>query len=81
MGEIMTGYILPCLWASLACVGFGLVFNIQGVGVLICGLGLGWAGWLLLTVRLGMGDILLPFWLPLSSELFGGHGPHPPLVR
>ena len=42
--EIVTDYALPCLWALLACVGFGLVFNIQGVGVLICGLGaaLGW---------------------------------------
>ena len=62
MGEIMTGYILPCLWASLACVGFGLVFNIQGVGVLICGFGAG-LGWLayLLTVRLGMGDIFAAF--------------------
>ncbi len=25
-------YVLPCLWAFLACVGFTLVFNIHGVG-------------------------------------------------
>lgn len=37
-------YFLPCLWAFFACLGFGLVFNIQGIGVLVCGLGasLGW---------------------------------------
>lgn len=37
-------YLLPCLWAFFACLGFGLVFNIQGTGVLVCGLGaaLGW---------------------------------------
>ena len=38
------GDFLPCLWAGLACVGFGLVYNIHGVGVLICGGGAAW-GW------------------------------------
>ena len=54
---------LPCLWAFLACVGFGLVYNIQGLGILICGLGaaLGWAVYLLAT-HLGCGDILSAFW-------------------
>ena len=60
--EILTGYVLPCLWAFLACVGFGLVFNIQGVGVFICGLGAG-LGWLvyLLAVRFLAGEIFSAF--------------------
>ncbi len=55
-------YVLPCLWAFLACVGFGLVFNIQGVGVLICGLGAG-LGWLvyLVCVNFLTGDIFSAF--------------------
>ena len=55
MNGILTGYVLPCLWAFLACVGFGLVFNIQGVGVLICGVGaaLGWLVYLLCGRLLG----------------------------
>lgn len=45
-------YFLPCLWAFFACLGFGLVFNIQGVGVLVCGLGaaLGWFVYLIALV-------------------------------
>lgn len=46
---IWSDYILPCLCAFLACVGFTLVFNIHGVGKLICGVGgaLGWLVYLL----------------------------------
>jgi len=49
MESILTAYVLPCLWAFFSCVGFGIVFNIQGVGVLICGGGaaLGWLAYLL----------------------------------
>jgi len=32
-------YILPCVCAFLACLGFTPVFNIHGVGKLICGVG------------------------------------------
>ena len=41
MQSWITALFLPCLWAFLACVGFGLIFNIQGIGVLITGLGAG----------------------------------------
>ena len=42
--ELIQELFLPCLWGMIACIGFGLVFNIQGAGILICGLGgaLGW---------------------------------------
>lgn len=37
--------LIPCLSAFLACLGFTFVFNIHGVGKLICGFG-GAVGWL-----------------------------------
>ena len=42
--ELLADLLMPSLWAFLACVGFGLVYNIQGAGILICGFGgaLGW---------------------------------------
>ena len=60
--EVITSYLLPSLWAFCACVGFGLVYNIQGIGILICGLGAG-LGWLsyLVMIRLGAGDIFAAF--------------------
>lgn len=39
-------YLLPCICAFLACLGFTLVFNIHGAGKLICGVG-GALGWLI----------------------------------
>ena len=51
MSHILADYALPCLWAFLACVGFGLVFNIQGAGILICGVGAG-LGWLVYLLAL-----------------------------
>ncbi|MGE4276133.1 MAG: threonine/serine exporter family protein [Lawsonibacter sp.] len=62
MKELFVTYILPCIWASLACVGFGLVFNIQGIGILICGFGAG-LGWLvyLLSMRVWGGEVLSAF--------------------
>ena len=71
MSELLTTYILPCLWAFWACVGFGLVFNIQGRGILICGLGaaLGWLAYLL-AMRFGIGDILSAF---LAAMVIGAY--------
>ena len=59
MQEFISVYALPCLWAFAACLGFGLIFNIQGLGLLICGLGaaLGWLVYLLAEHLLGTGDI------------------------
>lgn len=46
VSEILTGYSLPCLYTFLACVGFTMVFNIHGMGKLICATG-GALGWLI----------------------------------
>jgi len=50
MKELLFTYLFPCVWACLACVGFGLIFNIQGHGIMITGLGggLGWMVYLLM---------------------------------
>ena len=32
--ELLADLLMPSLWAFLACVGFGLVYNIQGAGIL-----------------------------------------------
>ena len=55
-------YYLPCLWAFFCCLGFGLVFNIRGVGNLVCGLG-GAVGWFvyLSVLACGQGDIFAAF--------------------
>ena len=46
---LITHYFLPCLYAFIACLGFSLLFNIHGKGILICSLGgaLGWLVYLL----------------------------------
>lgn len=45
MSMLLETYILPCLCAFLACVGFTFIYNIHGFGKVICGLG-GAMGWL-----------------------------------
>ena len=69
--ELIQELILPCLWGMIACVGFGLVFNIQGWGVLICGFGAG-LGWLayLAAMELSANDILSAF---LAAVVIGGY--------
>jgi uncharacterized membrane protein YjjB (DUF3815 family) len=62
MKVFLCSYLLPCLWAFFACVGFGLVYNIQGKGILICGLG-GALGWLvyLTAAAFGASEIVAAF--------------------
>jgi len=54
MTRICFDYLLPCFCAFAACVGFGFIFNLHGVGQLIGGLGgaLGWLVYLLLDSSL-----------------------------
>lgn len=53
--ELVTGWLLPCLYAFLSCLGFCFVFNIHGPGILICCLGgaLGWLTYLLSALLMG----------------------------
>ena len=74
MQELLTIYVLPCLWAFVACIGFGLVFNIQGVGLSICGLGgaVGWLCYLLAGRLLDAGEIECAFLAAVSIGLYSG---------
>ena len=51
---LLQEWILPCVWAFLACAGFCIVFNIHGKGMLLVCLGgsLGWLVYLLLLAVL-----------------------------
>ncbi|MCR5825238.1 MAG: threonine/serine exporter family protein [Oscillospiraceae bacterium] len=46
---VVTTYLLPCLWAFLACLGFSIIFNMRGLSVWIACFGgaLGWLVYLL----------------------------------
>ena len=49
MTTIFTQYFLPCFWAFLACIGFCVLFDIHGFGIVLTSLGgsLGWLAYLL----------------------------------
>ena len=55
-------YFMPCIYAFLACIGFSMLFNIHGIGMLI-GAGGGGLGWLcyLLAAPLVHSDIIQSF--------------------
>lgn len=69
--ELLQEFLLPCLWAFLASVAFGLVYNIHGFGILICGLGgaLGWFVYLAVQ-RLSAGTILAAFLAAAAIAVF-----------
>jgi len=48
--EFLLNWVLPCIYSFGACIGFCLLFNIHGPGMLICGGGgaLGWLVYLLM---------------------------------
>lgn len=59
---------IPCL---IGCVGFAIIFNIHGPGMILCVLGglLTWAVYCL-TVFLGGSDLLAFFWATVSSAVY-----------
>ena len=71
MQNWIASLFLPCLWAFLGCVGFGLIFNIQGIGVLITGLG-GGLGWMvyLLVFAWQDSDIFAAFLAAVSIAMY-----------
>ena len=60
--EIFQTYLLPCIFAFVACIGFSVLFNIHGLGILICAVG-GGLGWLvyLVTAPMFHSDLLQSF--------------------
>ena len=71
MRELFVIYLAPCLWSFLACVGFGLIFNIQGFGVAITGMGgaLGWMVYLMVMEWQGH-DIFAAFMAAMSIAVY-----------
>lgn len=74
MTHLFTLWLLPCLYAFLACAGFCLVFNIHGPGIAICGGGgaLGWLVYLLadfLTSSVILRFLLAAIVITLYSEI------------
>ena len=69
--ELLADLLMPSLWAFLACVGFGLVYNIQGAGILICGFG-GALGWFFyLIARQWVGSIVAAFLAAVAITVAG----------
>jgi len=66
-------YSLPaqCLFAFIGCVGFAILFNIHGKGMLLCALGgaLAWAVYLM-ALELTGSEISSYFWSALFSSLY-----------
>lgn len=74
MNELFFAWLLPCVYAFLACTGFCFVFNIHGRGILICGLGgaLGWLVYLLaafVTPNVILRFLLAAIVITLFSEI------------
>lgn len=70
MDTIFFEYIVPCVCAFLACVGFTFLYNLHGIGKIICGTGgaLGWLIYLLFDKNL-LGAFLAAAAIAVFSEM------------
>lgn len=57
-------YFLPCFYAFIACFAYCILFNIRGLGAVICsaGGGLAWLVYLLTGLLPGVNDLMPYFW-------------------
>ena len=71
MPTIHYGPLLQCIFSILACYGFVIIFNIHGIGTLLCALGGGitWAAYCL-TISLGGGEMLGYFIATVVAAVF-----------
>lgn len=58
------GLFLPCFYSFAACLGFCVLFNIRGLGAILCSLGgaLAWLVYLLIGPLSGYNDLIQYFW-------------------
>lgn len=71
-GEVISyGFLQQLVICMIGCLGFAVVFNIHGPGMLLCALGgcIAW-GVYLISRELGCGDILANFFAALSAALY-----------
>ena len=73
VSQIAVSYAIgvQCLFAALGCMGFSILFNIHGPGVILCTIG-GGLSWLVYRVagELGCGDIVCYFWSALFASVY-----------
>lgn len=69
--DINYSILAHCIFSFVGCIGFAILFNIHGPGVLLCALGgaLSWAVYLI-VLRMGYSDILAYFWSALFASLY-----------
>ncbi len=70
--EVLSHHLLTqCIAAFISCLGFGIIFNVHGSGILLCCLG-GTLSWLAYRISgmLGCGDILAYFIAGTASALY-----------
>lgn len=68
----METYVLPCLWAFLACAGFCLIFNVRTwTGALLCCIGgvVGWLVYLLMMSACG-NDLIANFVAAMAFSIY-----------
>lgn len=70
-GAMAAGYVLPCASAFFACLGFCFLFQVRGMGLLICSTG-GALGWLvyLLSAPLVGSDLIQAFLAAVVIAVF-----------
>ena len=63
--------IVQLIACAIGCIGFSIIFNIHGPGILLCALG-GMIAWLVysLLIRLGFGDLVGYFWGAAASSAY-----------
>ena len=69
--SLSNGLLIECLACAVSCLGFSILFNIHGPGVLLCALG-GVLAWIVYAVsgQLGSGDILAYFWAAVFASVY-----------
>lgn len=60
--EYVSTFLLPCLSAFFACAGFCFLYNIRGMGILICSFG-GMLGWLCYLLCAPLGSAIVQSFL------------------
>jgi len=65
------GPIIQCVAAFIGCLGFCILFNIHGIGSLLCALGgtISWAAYLL-AFKISGNDLSAYFWAAMAASLY-----------
>lgn len=70
--SLLTQWILPCVYAFVACLGFCILFNIRGLGAVLCSLGggLAWLVYLLTGPLSGYNVVMQSFWGAVALSVY-----------